>query len=79
MANKGMKTNNQALALVAQDLGVTVLEMLEQATQSQIYPGFCKGCDTVVLEGCDQDAGDNHCENCDAGTVEGVLLMAGMV
>ncbi len=77
--NKKLVSNKQALRAVAEDLGLSVMEMLEAASTDSVVSGYCKGCDTVYLECCEPDATNNHCEECDAGTVESVLVLAGLI
>jgi len=66
------------LQLVAEDLGMEVMEMLEQYATDSVVPGICVRCN-AVHDSCEPDAEDCWCDECDAGTVKSILVLAGVI
>ena len=72
---KGKKTR---LQLVAEDQGMTVEDMLNHFATDSVVPGICVKCHSIH-ESCEPDATDNWCDECDAGTVKSILILAGVI
>lgn len=71
-------SDNKALALLAEDEGMSVYDLVDTYVLDSVQPGIC------VTTGCgytscrmepDQDQG--WCEECGAGTVKSVGILAG--
>ena len=67
------------LQRLAEIEGLSVNEMLEQATFDGICPGICinPGCEYTTEVEPDQDKG--WCEECQQNTVKSALTMAGII
>jgi len=66
------------LQLVADELAMTVDEMLDRYGTDSIVPGICMRCE-LVHDACEPDGEDNWCDACDAGTVKSILVLAGVI
>lgn len=72
-------SNQNKLAMLAVIEGLTVEEMLEEATTDSVAKGICSepGCDyTTEVE---PDQAHGHCEQCGGQTVASCLVLAGMI
>ena len=65
------------LKYLAEQEGMDVMEMLEEAVMDGSCPGVCPTCGYTTFVEPDQDAG--WCELCDAGTVRSCLILAGLI
>ena len=75
---QGVPRKRSRLCMVAEDQGMTVDEMLSKASTDSVAPGICMQCD-AIFDSCEPDAQDYWCDNCDAGTVKSVLIIAGLI
>lgn len=64
--------------LVAEDQGMSVMDMLEKYHTDSVVPGICTRC-RMVHDSCEPDAEENWCDECDAGTVKSILILAGII
>jgi hypothetical protein len=71
--------NQKKLEALAKVEGLTVEEMLEQATFDSVVKGICSepGCDYTNEVEPDQARG--HCEECGGQTVKSCLVLAEMI
>jgi hypothetical protein len=75
---QGVPKKKTRLQLVAEDQGMTVDEMLNKYATDSVVPGICVKCN-MVHDSCEPDAVDNWCDECDAGTVKSILVIAGVI
>jgi len=66
------------LQVVADDQGMSIDEMLDHFGIDSIVPGICTQCSTVI-DSCEPDAEENWCDECDAGTVKSIMVLAGVI
>jgi len=67
------------LETLAEIEGLEVMEMLEQATFDSVAPGICHNPDCEYTIGVEPDCVEGWCEECDDGTVQSCLILAGMI
>jgi len=65
------------LEQLAKDFGMSVIEMLKQATFDSISPGICVECGYSTEVEPDNDAG--WCEECNKNTVKSACVLAGII
>jgi hypothetical protein len=72
-------SDKKKLEILAENEGMTVEEMLEQATFDSVAKGICSepGCDYTTEVEPDQDKG--YCEGCGGQTVKSCLVLAGVI
>jgi len=72
-------TNQEKLEALARTEGLSVEEMLEQASFDSVAKGICmnEGCDHTCEVEPDQDKG--YCESCGTQTVKSCLILAGII
>lgn len=70
------KTNETLLQELAESEGLTLDELLEQATFDSVCPGICPCGYTIEVE---PDQSKGWCEVCNMGTVKSALILAGMI
>lgn len=66
------------LGLIAEDLGMGIEELLEEATFDSVAPGICTSC-RAVTDSCEPDASRNYCDCCGENRVKSALVLAGLV
>lgn len=66
------------LQIVADDQGMSIMEMLEKYATDSVVPGICTKC-LGVVDRCEPDATENWCDECDEGTVKSILILAGVI
>ncbi len=74
----GSVKKKSRLQLVADELGLTIDEMLTQYATDSVVPGICMKC-SLVFDSCEPDATGNWCDDCDAETVRSILVLAGVI
>ena len=77
-APKALKTDAELVALIAQDQGMPIEELLERTAIDSVAPGICTVC-LAVIEPCEPDAEENYCEECEDNSVKSVLVLAGLI
>ena len=55
------------------------MDMLEAQGFDSVVPGICRNPDCDYTVGVEHDTTDNWCEECEEGTVESCLILAGMI
>jgi len=74
----GVPKKKSRLQLVADELGLTVDEMLNQYATDSVVPGICMKC-SLVFDSCEPDATGNWCDDCEGETVRSILVLAGVM
>ena len=70
------KSNQTLLQELAESEGMSVDELLEQATFDSVSPGICPCGYTIEVE---PDCREGYCDVCKMGTVKSALVLAGMI
>lgn len=67
------------LNILAKSEGVSVDELLKQATFGSECYGICMNPDCDATYSCEPDATQNWCEECGTNTVKSCLILAGLI
>lgn len=70
-------TENPLLLKLAEQEGMDVMDMLEEAVMDSIVPAICTTCESGTEMEPDQDRG--WCESCGTNTVKSCLILAGVI
>lgn len=70
-------TENPLLLKLAEQEGMDVMDMLEEAVMDSIVPAICTTCEGGTEMEPDQDRG--WCESCGTNTVKSCLILAGVI
>jgi hypothetical protein len=69
---------NYGLQELAQSEGYEdINDLLEEAVYDSVSPGICPDCGYTTMVEPDQDEG--WCEECNKGTVQSALMLAGLI
>ena len=71
-------TNTELLKKLADDQGMTIMELLEQATYDYISPGICIECGHIT-DSIEPDCHNGYCDNCHQQTIKSCLVLAGII
>lgn len=72
------KTAEELAALIADDYGETVDDLLERYALDSVVPGACHDCGLVV-DSCEPDMRHGYCDNCGGNKVRSILVLEGII